>query len=274
MSRLSDKLCFSTLCCPEWSLDQIISAAVKNGMHGVDFRGIQQTLNIAEHEAFTTQLDETLEKFRSANLQMPCFNSSIKLVEPDPAVWEKWRTEFAQYADLCIKTQTKWIRVFGGAVPPGMTRADALVLARRHLHELEEIAAGWCGVAVETHDAWSTSKDMLELLAESPAAGALWDIEHTFRHGESPAATLAQLGKRIVHVHLKDSIRRDGKNIPMLLGEGELPVRDALRALVDSGYPGWICLEVEKRWHAAAPEPDATVSQFAQFIGNHIAGQR
>ena len=57
----------------------------------------------------------------------------------------------------------------------------------------------------------------------------LWDIEHTVRHGEQPIDTATQLRRYIEHVHVKDSIRKDGKNVQKLLGDGDIPLADAVR---------------------------------------------
>src|ERR687884_137840 len=43
----------------------------------------------------------------------------------------------------------------------------------------------------------------------SPAVGAVWDIFHTTRMGESPAEALRLVGERLVNVHLKDARRTD-----------------------------------------------------------------
>ena len=71
---------------------------------------------------------------------------------------------------------------------------------------------------------------------------------------------------RVDHVHIKDTIRTDGKSVPMLLGEGELPLGECLKALKDVGYAGWTCLETEKRWHTDGPEPEISVPQFAEYM--------
>ncbi|HMB94656.1 MAG TPA: hypothetical protein VKK61_01320, partial [Tepidisphaeraceae bacterium] len=55
--------------------------------------------------------------------------------------------------------------------------------------------------------------------------------------------------------------------IQKLLGDGDLPLKQSCIALREGGYDGWICLETEKRWQAEAPEPQVSIPQFAQFMG-------
>jgi hypothetical protein len=48
------------------------------------------------------------------------------------------------------------------------------------------------------------------------------------------------------------------------MGEGDLPIQRALAALKSQSYSGWYCLEAEKRWHPAAPDPEVSNPPFAR----------
>jgi sugar phosphate isomerase/epimerase len=263
------KLTFSTLASPAWTLDQIIQHAGASGISGIDFRGIGPELDITQLPAFTTDLQSTLAKLREHHLEMPCLNSSITLVTAMATKWDTMLAEARRYADLAEKTRTGFLRVFGGSIPPGMSREDARDLARKHLQQLIDICKPCgCKPLLETHDAWTVSSAVLEILGDFPPeqAGVLWDLEHPWRGGESPADTATQLTARIQHVHIKDTIRKEGKSKPVLLGDGELPLKECFDALEKINYTGWICLETEKRWHAEGPEPEVSVPQFAAYM--------
>jgi sugar phosphate isomerase/epimerase len=263
------KLTFSTLASPDWTLDQIIHHAVANGITGIDFRGIGSQLDITQLPEFTTGLSDTLQLLRDRQLQMPCLNASIALVTPDESQWDAMVQEARRYAKLASQTGTRFLRVFGGAIPADMTRQAARELARQHLREIAAITTPMgCKPLLETHDAWVLGEIILDLLGDidASAAGVLWDLEHPWRAGESPSATAEMLKGRIEHVHIKDTIRQNGKSVPKLLGEGEIPLLECLSALKQMGYRGWICLETEKRWHAEGPEPEISLPQFARFM--------
>jgi sugar phosphate isomerase/epimerase len=267
-------LTFSTLASPAWTLDQIIDAAVANGISGIDFRGIGPELDITQLPAFTTDLPATMQKLRDRKLQMPCLNSSITLVTTDAAKWDSMLGECRRYSDLAKKTGTKFLRVFGGAIPEGMTRNDARDLGRQHLRELCEIAnPNGCRPLLETHDAWIFSHHIMNLIAhfDPEEAGVLWDLEHPWRGGECAEDVAAALNDRIQHIHIKDTIRKDGNSAPTLLGEGEIPLGECFTALKQIGYAGWICLETEKRWHPEGPDPEVSIPQFVKYMQNHAS---
>lgn len=263
------KLTVSTLACPKWTLEQIVSAVASAGIEGIDFRGIGDEIDITRLPAFNERLPATLELLKKHKLQMPCINTSVTLVTPDPAKWQAYLDEAQRSAQLARKTCTRLLRIFGGNIPDSLTRDEAAILARRHLRQLVKICQpNGCIPILETHDAWSTSPQVLELLHEFDPneTGALWDIEHPYRKGEPLTDTFAALKRFLKHVHVKDSVRVNEKNSPRLLGEGQLPLKEAHRILHEGGYDGWICLETEKRWHAEAPEPQVSIPQFAEFM--------
>ena len=180
--------------------------------------------------------------------------------------------ECARYAELAERAGTKYLRIFGGAVPKTMSHAEGLMLAQRHLKQLAKICRPHgCKVLLETHDEWSTSMQVNELFSDigRDDAGVLWDFEHPYRHGESPEQTWVGLKDRFGHVHIKDSLTVEGKYVPKLLGEGDLPLREMLGVLRSGNYAGWVCLESEKRWHPTAPDPEICLPQFAAYMREH-----
>ena len=271
------KLCFSTLACPNWSFPQIVGAAAAYGLHGIDLRGLGHEIDITKLPLFDAELHATLELLRRYAIELPCMNTSIALVTPASDRWEMMLDECLRYATLAQRTGTRLLRIFGGAIPKGMTRREAVTLAQRHLRQLEKLSSPHCcRLLLETHDAWATSEQVMELLEDMPSdeAGVLWDIEHPCRRGETPYETATTLRDYLLHVHLKDSLQQNGKNIPQLLGQGDLPLDDVITALRSIHYDRWICLETEKRWHPdLAPDPEDSLPQFVRYMRENWATQ-
>src|SRR5262245_12961781 len=180
--------------------------------------------------------------------------------------------ETRRTCEVARKSDTRYMRIFDGAVPKEMTREEGRVLAQRRLRQLAKMTRPTnVVILIETHDHWITADQIHDLLADTDLeeVGVLWDTEHTWRKGESPEATVQSHGNRIRHVHVKDSTAApagEKKSVPKLLGEGELPIAQFVKALNDTRYDGWYCLETEKRWQQQAPEPEASVQQFEQFM--------
>jgi len=264
------KLSFSTLACPNWTLEQIIDAAVEFGAHGFDPRGIGPELDITKLPAFSSEIEKTRDLLKRKGVEVPCLNTSVKLVTPAQDRWQAMLEEVRRYAVVARQLSSRYLRIFGGAVPEGMTRQEACVLARRHLQQVVKVCGGeGCMPLLETHDDWATSGQVMMLLKDFPPeeAGCLWDIEHPYRRGESPQTTAQALRPYIRHTHFKDSVLKDGKSVPRLLGEGDLPLKEIINALRGTGYDQWICLEAEKRWHPdITPDPQITIPQFVAYM--------
>jgi sugar phosphate isomerase/epimerase len=82
--------------------------------------------------------------------------------------------------------------------------------------------------------------------------------------GQRRAEVWSDLGGRTLLAQVKDARREtarpDGWQL-VLLGQGEVPVREILQLLYGGGYAGWISVEWEKRWHPEIEEPEVALPQ-------------
>jgi sugar phosphate isomerase/epimerase len=157
------------------------------------------------------------------------------------------------------------VRVFGGSLPEGMPRADALARSADNLRAFGDAAkAEGVAIVLETHDTFSTGATVAELLALTahPSVFALWDLHHPYRQGETPEETDGYIGAATRHVHIKDS--KDGNYT--LLGEGDIPLFAMLDLLEKRGYAGVLSLEWEKRWIPGIAPPEVAFPQYADAL--------
>jgi sugar phosphate isomerase/epimerase len=128
-------------------------------------------------------------------------------------------------------------------------------------------------VLLETHDDFTDPALLRRVLeaAGHPAVGAVWDCHHTFRIAEtSMQAAWDAIGPWVRAVDIKDS--RADLSAPLgyryvPLGEGDVPVADAVGVLKAGGYDGWLTFEWEKLWHPDLAPPEIAFPHF-------IAGMR
>jgi fatty-acyl-CoA synthase len=117
-------------------------------------------------------------------------------------------------------------------------------------------------LAVETHDDFSSARTLAELLGYARgSAGAVYDVHHPHRMGERPPDVLQALGHNVRHVHVKDAVRLPGRDEwqLVLLGQGEVPVRELMGLLPGAGYDGWVSLEFERKWHPELARPEVAL---------------
>jgi fatty-acyl-CoA synthase len=96
----------------------------------------------------------------------------------------------------------------------------------------------------------------------------LWDSHHPYRVGESAEQVWELLNSRIAHVHVKDANRLEGENNwqLVLVGSGEVEVKEQLQALLRHGYNGYVSIEWEKKWHPEIEEPEVALPQHIEWL--------
>jgi sugar phosphate isomerase/epimerase len=236
------------------------------GYAGVELRLIDgELIDPAMPPAARARVKRTVA---AAGLATVAVDSSIRLTSEQPGI------ELRKFLELASDWEAPLVRVFGGALPRDSPARRAGLEAAARVLDAAVPAAERLGVAigVETHDAFSASALVAELLAlvGSAAVGAVWDSHHPHRAGERAADVWANLGQRILLAQVKDA-RRDPKRedgwqlVP--LGEGEVPVREMLALLSAGGYRGWVSVEWEKRWHPEIAEAELALPQHLAVLG-------
>jgi sugar phosphate isomerase/epimerase len=268
------RLCFafSTLAFPDATLAMALSLGRSWGYAGVELRLIDgELIDPSMPAGERARVRRTLAR---SGLPAVAVDSSIRLTDDDPG------PGLRRFLELASDWSSPLVRVFGGALAAdGPDRRQQLRAAARALESCLALAER-LGVAigVETHDAFSASSVVAELLGlvDSAWAGAVWDSHHPHRMGESPAEVYQNLGGRILLAQVKDA-RRVPRPVPpddwqlVLLGEGEVPVREMLGLLVAGGYPHWISVEWEKRWHPEIEPPEVALPQHLGLLAEWLS---
>lgn len=164
-----------------------------------------------------------------------------------------------------------WLRVFDG---PAATEAEGLRRCAARAAAWSALQAGQgcaVGLAVETHDSLLDAAALSRLRDAAPTLGVVWDAFHTWaRGGEDPGATWSHSAPSIVHIHVKDGIRRTGspEHPPYVPpGAGDFPAMPLLHRLVSGNFSGAVVLEWERLWHPGlAPLDDALLAAEAAWF--------
>jgi len=264
------KLAFSSLACPEWTIEEAVAAAVRYGYAAIEWRLADgQTIEPDVPAYVRTRLREVPA---ALGIEVACLDTSCKVVQGSTQERAAVLDAGRRMIDLAAEIAAPCLRVFGGALPADTTRPHIFPPTVEVLHTLGTYATA-CGITIvlETHDAWTSSEDVLALIqaVDLPAVRVLWDVHHTYRAGETPAFTLARLGQVLAFVHLKDSrsaTGRLGEWNYCLLNEGSMPLREICALLKRAGYDGYLSLEWEKKWHPSIAGPEVALPQALPYL--------
>ncbi|BDI30055.1 hypothetical protein CCAX7_21060 [Capsulimonas corticalis] len=262
------KLGVTTLGCPNWTMDEILTNVKAYGYDGVELRGIGPDLDLTKSPHFATDAEtaRTRRRFADAGLEISALDSSVVLAQAESAQRDAALQHGRETIDLAARLGVPYVRVFGGG--DAMRHDDAEDLVAAGLAELGEYALGTgadISVLLETHDAFSTGAQVAAAVARAahPRAAALWDLHHPARHGEAPAESYHALAPYTRSTHVKDSI---AGGTYCLCGDGDIPLREMIALLRAGGYDGYVTLEWEKRWIPELLEPEVAFPQYAKVL--------
>ncbi len=265
------KIAFSTLGCPDFSWPDIYSMAKDLGFDGIEVRGLGNEIYAVKAQPFTeSQLPQTIKKLAELRLQIPCLSSGCCLKFADQA--DANYAEIVEYITLAEKLGTAYIRILGDQDPqPGGDVDDAVVLSA--LQRLAPVAeAHGVTLLVETNGVYADTDRLRKLLdhVASDAVAALWDSHHPYRYGgEKPGKTVQNLGAYIKYVHVKDSVVADEAIHYRMIGEGDLPIDEIMRALRSINYDGFVTLEWVKRWAADLSDAGIVFPHYANYMSRY-----
>jgi sugar phosphate isomerase/epimerase len=260
------RICYSNLACPDWTFEKTVDAVATYGFDGLEVRLFDGEVVTPALSAGSRQ--RAAAALRSSGVEVVALDTSLRVMCDD-------RKSFLADLEVLAEIAEQWgaplIRLFGGPLPTEATaRRQALERGGDLLTEAAPHARDHgVGLAVETHDDFSSAKTVAELLAYATArVGAVYDSHHPHRMGQSPREVLADLGSYLSLVQVKDARRLPGADQWQLvpLGEGEVPVQELLGLLPEAGYDGWVSLEFEKKWHPELAPPEQALGPQAATL--------
>ena len=196
----------------------------------------------------------TVRQLRDLKLSIPCFDTSVDLSD----------------GSGCVETLKTMLQIARDARVPYVV-ACALQDNEDQVQEniaalLETAEQAGVTLLIKTSGIYANTarlRKMLESFA-SDFTGALWDMHHPYRDfDESADSTIKNLGTYVKHVHLRDSDDKDTYN---LIGEGNLPVADMIRALGSINYDGFVSLEWKPEWMEDLQDREVIFPHFVNYM--------
>ncbi len=267
------KTAFSTLGCPDWSWDEIVSMAKDLGFDGIEVRGVGQEISAARAAPFRpSEREATLRRLSALGVSLSCITSSCCVCEglEDRSALE----EGFESIDLAAAVGARYVRILADRNPAPDRAVDDRAVERGLVALAAHASLRGVVLLVETNGAYADTRRLRALVDRvgSPSVGVLWDVHHPYRYfGESPETTLEQLGDTIRYVHVKDSVMENGQLKYRMTGYGDVPVAQALTLLRRRGYDGFVSLEWVKRWSRDLEDAAVVFPHFAEYMKRFLA---
>jgi sugar phosphate isomerase/epimerase len=271
------RLSFSTLGCPDWDFQKITDFAVQHDYTGVELRGLLHEMDLTKCKEFNTAENRsaTIHIMKEKGLQFVDLGSSAKMHIADPTERKKNLDEGRRFIDLAEQVNCPFVRVFPNGFPKDQDKSQTMDLIIKGLLELGEYAKGSdVSVLMETHGELTKTDDLETIMksAQHEHTGLVWDVANMWTiTKESPADVYKRLNKYIRHTHIKDAKIVDGKVQYVFMGQGEVPIFQAIDLLAKGGYKGYYSFEWEKLWHPELAEPELALADYPKAMKKHFS---
>lgn len=244
------KLAFSTVACPDWTLEKVVEQAKAMGYDAVELRTLGPGGGqLASDPALTDPL-KAAELFKSVGVEAACLSTSIALHDTDQTKARDAHWQAVQAIETAARIGCRAVRLFGYEVEAGQDRRQVIQRIAERARPLAD-KAGELGVELlfENAGGLSVAKDwwwLLEVLGH-PMAGLCWNVANAAAAGESPAVSVPTLNSRIRIVKVKDTVIGAGSGF-VPLGEGTVGIAQCVRRLLGQGFGGTISVEWDRLW--------------------------
>jgi sugar phosphate isomerase/epimerase len=249
------KPAFSTVACPEWTLDRVALAAQRLGFSGVELRTFGVDSRRFACDPALTSPEKVRRLFAQAGVSICSLATGLAFDRPLPGgpmghvfadAEEIGGVREAQRAvDIANAIECPLVRVFGFRIPstekhePGTAR-----IIERLSKVIDHAAKTGVTVVLENGGSFPTAGRLMEIINEvrSPLLGACYNLLPAYEAHERPAAGIAKLGEKLLALRVKDL--KDGR--PCALGAGVVPVREAVAAAAKLN--AWAIFEWDRAW--------------------------
>lgn len=267
------KVAFSTIACPEWILPRAIELAARLGYSGLELRTFGTGATELPGDPMLTAPGKVRRLCDDAGIEPLILASSISYDEPIfPPVIGRLRLDLEEsvaetksHVEFATKAGVPFVRVFGFETQPNepMNHALRRILERVDLAVRTTRHTG-VRLLMESGGSFSKAEHLLRLVESASNANlvAAYSVATAWNVGENPVEGIATLGNELAVVKLSDI--RNG--VPKPLGEGDVPVAEAVRSLAARGFDGTLVYELPRLWMHREIEPEAMLQTAVERI--------
>ena len=230
---------------PEAYLDLVAEASHASGLRHVLFGYPTADLMLPDPAARAREVERDILFYRAAKQRLGdrftlsnAFTGTLR--NPDKSVPNN---AYDRHGSGCA-TEAQWQAAAAGfrRIGDAVAEIGVRLALETHMHYL--------------HDTPMAAKKLVDLIGK-PAIGVNLDYANfvCFPMHTAVGEVIKALGSSLFYVHLKNLVRQAaGDPLRVGLGDGEINNREFIRALMQSGYQGFLCVEAprpgDREWFA------------------------
>jgi len=274
------KFAFSSNAFRRFSLQETIRIISAAGYKGIEImadvpHAYPNHLTPASIKEIKSCLDENALEISNINAFMHHADGDTyhpSWIENDPALRAKRVDYTLRCLDLAAELGARNISTEPGGPVEGMSREEALdsfksgldaVAGRARENRVRILIEPEPGLLIENSDQFLTLfKDL-----DPDSFGLNFDVGHFFCVGEDPSELIRRLPHLAHHFHLED-IAETRVHHHLMLGDGAINLLDVLTTLDETGYSGFVTVEL----YTYEDNPGAATQRAFQYLQQWRAG--
>jgi L-ribulose-5-phosphate 3-epimerase len=236
-------------------LEYAAKMAAEFGLTGLELRSVW---NKGVHELTEEELDRVLQIARSYNLEIPAVSSPFFKCNLDsPQEIQEHYEILAKTIQAAKKLGAKIIRgfAFWRKGPDFDEKLPQIV--EQFQKPIAMLKEAGMALALEnepsTYNCNAARTVQLLKALDSPQVRAVWDAGNDIYSLDEPERPYPEgyniIKDYMIHMHMKDAVHdpETGKVEGVAIGTGQTNWRGQLKAILDDGYTGYLCLETHYR---------------------------
>jgi len=234
-------------------------------------RAVGGSLDLLGRAEFApAQLATTRAYFEDAGIEICCVDTSCAFHSADENERANQVKIALGHADLAARLGASLIRVFPDTIQAAAERAETRDWIVASLRDVAERLPDGVNVALETHGDFARAEYAAEIvtLANHPQVKLIWDVANSVAAGDDIQHAARVVQPYLAHVHLRDARPVAGLEhwLPVLAGVGRVSFAEAVAALGELNYDGFVSFEWEKYWHPEIEAPGVALPDFIDAI--------
>ncbi len=244
------KLAFSTVACPQLTVEEVVRQAKEWGYQGIELRTRGLGGSDLASDPALTEPAKIVSVFEKMEIDPVCVSTEVSLHHRDSTRLYQATVQLKRDLELAAALGAKAVRIFADEVDLGEDRREVIQRVARNVHPLVDLAAE-LGVQIlfENTPAFGHAKWWWWLLnlIEHPMIGVCWNVANAAAVGELSSISVPNLNSRIKLVKVQDVQVGTGTGyVP--LGEGDVGIQDLIKRLMGIGYEGYLTVEWDRLW--------------------------